>query len=108
MRLDQENGNPLLGDAITLDLAEIGDYDTFIDKGHHTKANAPSGCKKIRVHFVIDVKHDFSHKDMMVADSHLTQIHVNSIYSSVVSLRGFLTVLFLEKTKSSTDLGYRQ
>jgi hypothetical protein len=84
-------------DSITLDSTEIGDYDTFIDKVHHTKANASSGYKKNRVHFVIDVKHDFRHKDMLVADSHLTQIHVNSIYSSVVSLTCFLPVLFLVK-----------
>jgi hypothetical protein len=95
MRLDQRNRNTLWGDAITLDLTKIGDYDIFIDKDQHTTVNVPSGYKKIRVHFVIDVKHDCRHKDMMVADSLLTQIHVNSLYSSVVSLGGFLPLLFL-------------
>jgi hypothetical protein len=42
---------------LTLDSTEIGDYDIFIDKGHHTKVNAPSGYKKISVNFVIDEKH---------------------------------------------------
>jgi hypothetical protein len=97
MHLDQRSGNTLWGDAITLDLTEIGDYDMFIDKGHHTKASAPYGYKKIIVHFVIDVKHDFRHKDMPVADSQLTQIHVNLTYSSAVSLRGFLPVILLVK-----------
>jgi hypothetical protein len=97
MRLDQRNVNTLWGDAITLELAQIGDYNTFIDKGYHTKVNAPSGYKNIRVLFVIDVKHDVRHKYMPVADSHLTQINVNLIYSSFVSLKGFLPVLFLVK-----------
>jgi hypothetical protein len=70
----------------------------------------PSGYKKIRVNVVIDVKHDRRHKDRLVADSHLTRIHVNSIYSSVVSLRGFLPVLFLVKLNHqqilATDIDY--
>jgi hypothetical protein len=89
MRLDQRNGNTLWGDAITLELTQIG------DKGHHTKVNAPSGYKKTRVHFVIDVKHDGRHKARLVADGHLTQILLDSVYSFVVSLRGFRLVLFL-------------
>jgi hypothetical protein len=97
MRLYKRNVNTLWGDAITLELTKIGDYNTFSDKGHHTKANEPSGYKKIRVNFVIDVKHDVRHKDMPLADSHLTQINVNLIYSSIVSLQGFQPVLFLVK-----------
>jgi Reverse transcriptase (RNA-dependent DNA polymerase) len=95
MQIDQRNGNNLWGDAITLELAQIGDYDTFIDKGHRIKANAPSVYKKIRVHLVFDVKHDGRHKVRLVADGHLTQIPVDSVYSGVVSLRGFRLVLFL-------------
>jgi hypothetical protein len=97
MRLDHRNVNTLWGDAITLELTQIGDSNTFIDKGYQTKVNALYGYKKIRLNFVIDVKHDVRHKDMPVADSHLTRINVNLIYSSVVILKGFLPVLFLVK-----------
>jgi Reverse transcriptase (RNA-dependent DNA polymerase) len=109
MRLDQRNGNTLWGDAITLELTQIGDFNTFIDKSHHTKVNAPSGYKKIKVHFVFDVKHDGRHKARLVADGYLTQIPVDSVYSGVVSLRGFRLVLFLAELNHlqiwATDIG---
>jgi hypothetical protein len=41
----------------------------------------------------------------VAADSHLTQINVNIIYSSVVSLKGFLPVLFLVK-RNHLQIGY--
>jgi hypothetical protein len=56
--LDKRNGNTLWADAATLELTEIDYYDTFIDKGHHTKVKAPDGYKKIQVHLIFDVKHD--------------------------------------------------
>jgi Reverse transcriptase (RNA-dependent DNA polymerase) len=87
----------------------IDDYDTFIDKGHHTKVKAPIGYKKIRVHLIFDVKHDGRHKARMAADGHLTDIPLESVYSGVVSLRGFRIVLFLAELNHlelwSTDIG---
>jgi hypothetical protein len=56
--LDQRNRNTLWGDATVLELNQIDEYVTFIDKGHHSKISPPSGYKKIRVHLVYDVKHD--------------------------------------------------
>jgi hypothetical protein len=35
---------------------QIYDYQTFEDKGHHTKVIPPNGYKKMRLHFVFDVK----------------------------------------------------
>jgi hypothetical protein len=90
-RLDQKNGNTLWGDATT----QIDEYVTFIDKGHHTKVSPPNGFKKIRVHLVFDVKHDGRHKARLVTDGNLTDIPLDSVYSGVVSLRGFRLVLFL-------------
>jgi hypothetical protein len=95
LRLDKQNGNTLWADAATLELTRIDDYDTFIDKGHHTKAKAPDGYKKIRIHLIFDVKHDGRPKVRLVADGHLTDIPLKSVYSGVVSLRGFRIVLFL-------------
>jgi Reverse transcriptase (RNA-dependent DNA polymerase) len=89
MHLDQRNGNTLLGDAITLEITQIGDYNTFIDKGHHTKVGR--------------------HKARLVADGHLTHIPIDSAYSGVVSLRGFRLVLLLVELNHlqirATDIG---
>ena len=58
-------------------------------------------CKKINIHtrkfkfLIFDVKHDGRHKARMVADGHLTDIPVDSVYSGVVSLRGLRIMLFL-------------
>jgi hypothetical protein len=49
------------------------------------------------VHFVFDVKHDGRYKARLVADGHRTPIPEESVYSGVVSLRGFRLVVFLAK-----------
>jgi hypothetical protein len=59
------------------------------------KVKPPVGHKKIRVHLIVDVKHDGRHKARLVADGHLTDIPLESVYSGVVSLRGFRIALFL-------------
>ena len=109
MRLDEKNKNSRWKDAADLEIAQIIEYKTFIDHGHHTKASVPNGYKKIRVHFVFDVKHDGRHKARLVADGHLTDIPLESVYSGVVSLRGFRLVLFLGELNGlqvwSTDIG---
>jgi hypothetical protein len=74
LHLEKRNGNTLWGDATVLELTQIDDYVTFIDKGHHTKVKAPIGYKKIRVHLIYDVKHNGRHKARLVADGHLTDI----------------------------------
>jgi hypothetical protein len=109
MRLDQKNKNSLWKDAVATELQQINDYQTFIDKGHHTKTSPPAGYKKIRVHLVFDVKHDGRHKARLVADGHLTDIPLDSVYSGVVSIRGFRLVLFLAELNKldlwATDIG---
>jgi hypothetical protein len=94
-RIDAKNGNTLWGDATILELSQINEYVTFIDKGHHSKVAPAAGFKRIRVHIVYDVKHDGRHKARLVADGHLTDIPLVSVYSGKVSLRGFRLVLFL-------------
>jgi hypothetical protein len=94
-QLDQKNSNTKWGDATALALGQIDEYATFIGKGHHTKVNPPNGFKKIRVHLVFDIKHDGRHKARLVADRHLTDIPLDSVFSGVVSLQGFRLVLFL-------------
>ena len=59
----------------------------FQDHGPKSKAKPPNGHKKIRVHFVFDVKHDGQHKARLVAGGHLTNPPpVDDVYSGVVSL----------------------
>ena len=68
-------------------------YQVFKDHGH--KATLPPGYKVIRAHLIYDVKHDSRHKARLVADGQLTDIPDDSVYSSVVSLRGLQILLFL-------------
>jgi len=63
---------------------QLNEYKTFKDLGKGTKA--PEGYRKIRVHLVFDVKHDSRHKSRLVADGHLTEVPLDSIYSGVISL----------------------
>ena len=102
MQLDKENGNTKWADAIVLELDQINEYNTFEDMGKaffHGKLihNAPEGHKRIRVHLVFDIKHDGRHKARLVADGHLTEIPVDTVYSSVVSLRSLRLVTFLNE-----------
>ena len=109
LRLDERNGNTKWQEATDLELSSIDEYAIFIDKGHHTKAVTPSGYKKIRVHLIFDVKHDGRHKARLVADGHLTDIPLKSVYSGVVSLRRFRLVIFLGELNDldiwATDIG---
>ena len=63
-----------------------------MDVGIGTSA-VPRGYKKIRVHMVYDMKVTLQRKARLVADGQLTDTPIDSVYSSVVSLRGFKTVL---------------
>jgi hypothetical protein len=89
MLLDEKNGKNLWKDAVALELQQCYDYQTFEDKGHHTKGIPPNGYKKICVHFVFDVKHDGRHKTRLVADGHLTDVPLDSVYSGFVIIKGF-------------------
>ena len=107
MELDEKHGNSLWKEAIGKEHEQINEYDTFKDLGKD--ASAPTGHKKIRVHLVFDVKHDGRHKARLVADGHLTDVPIESVYSGVVSLRGIRTLLFLSELNDcecySTDIG---
>jgi hypothetical protein len=86
MEFDAANGNTKWRDAELVELAQIDEYDTFEDVGKFGKV--PVGFKKIRVHMVNDMKHDGRYKARLVAGGHLTETPIDSVYSSVVSLRG--------------------
>jgi hypothetical protein len=88
-------------------MTKLNDYDTFKDYGHSGKP--PIGYKKIRVHLIFAVKHDGRHKSRLVADGHLTDVPVESVYSGVVSLHGLRLRVFLAELNGletwATDIG---
>jgi hypothetical protein len=86
VRLDLQNGHTKWQDSTVLEMAQLADYDVFTDKG--IDGDPGKDFKKIRAHLVYAVKHDGRHKARLVADGHLTEVPVDSVYSGVVSLRG--------------------
>jgi hypothetical protein len=107
MELDDKNGNTKWRDATKLELDQINEYDTFKDIG---KGNHPgNGYKRIDVHLVYAVKHDGRHKARLVAGGHLTDTPIDSVYSSVVSLRGTRLLTFIAEHNRCecwvTDIG---
>ena len=95
-------------DATKLELEMVDSYQTFADLGHKSKAKIPTGYKKIRVHLVFDVKHDGRHRARLCADGNLTEVPLESVYSGVVSLRGFRLIVFFAELNGiepwSTDV----
>ena len=109
MRLDEANGNDRWAKAVDLEFSQVDEYETFEDRGHKDIVKAPDGYRKIRVHLVFDVKHDGRFKARLVADGHLTDAPLESVYSGVVSIRGLRIVAFLAELNNlemwATDVG---
>ena len=78
-------------------MTQFDEYDVFIDRGEFQTSKIPEGFKKIKVHLIFAIKHDGRHKAWMVADGHLTDVPLGSVYSGVVSLRGLCIGIFLTK-----------
>ena len=107
LELDAANGNTRWQDTEKLELDQIDECDTFLDKG---KDGGPGlGYKRINVHFVYAAKHDGRHKSRLVAGGHLTETPIDSVYSSVVSLKGIRILTFLAELNDcetwATDIG---
>ena len=107
LQLDKENGNTKWQDSTMLELNQQAEYNTFLNKGKDWTPE--QGFKKINVHLVYAVKHDGRHKARLVAGGHLTGTPLESVYSSVVSLRGIRMISFLAELNNmelwSTDIG---
>ena len=60
------------------------------------------------MHLIFTVKHDGRHRARLVAGGHLTETPIDSVYSSVVSLRGIRILCFLGELNNckvwSTDI----
>jgi len=79
LELDRVNGNTIWIDAETMELNQIDEYKSFIDKG--VGYNPGSDYKRIRVHMVYAVKHDGRYKARLVAGGHLTETPIDSVSS---------------------------
>ena len=73
IKFDSQNSNSKWSDSTALEMAQLMDYDTFIDKGEFHKSKVPNGFKKITMHLVYVVKHDGRFK------CHLTDIPIDWI-----------------------------
>jgi Reverse transcriptase (RNA-dependent DNA polymerase) len=107
MELDAQNGNTRWRDAELVELEQIDEYQTFTDKGQGYRLDKE--YKPINVHMVYACKANGRHKARLVAGGHLTDTPIDSVYSSVVSLRGIRIFAFLAKLNGletwSTDVG---
>ncbi len=100
MRIDTLTGTTRYKVPTDTEMEQIRKYETFIDHGqakfrNGKLINPPEGYKRIRVHLVYDIKHCRKHKARLVADGHLTDVPVESVYAGVVSLRSLRMVSFL-------------
>jgi len=86
MAIDQRNRNTKFADTENAESFMIDEFSTFEDLGFG--GNPGPDYKKTRVHMVYAVKHNGRHKARLVAGGHLTETPIDSVYSSVVSLRG--------------------
>jgi len=107
LELDRVNGNTMWIDAETTELNQIDEFKSFLDNG--VGFNPGSDCKHIRAHVAYAVKHDGRHKARLVAGGHLTETPIDSVCSSVVSLRGVRLLAFIGELNGleiwSTDVG---
>ena len=107
MRLDKKFGTTKWQDVEKLELDQLDEYATFTDQGKDGKR--PPGYNRVSGHFVYDMKQDGRHKARYVAGGHLTPVQLESVYSSVVSLRSVRLVTFLAELNDlklrGTDIG---
>ena len=93
----------------SLEMIQLDEYETFLDKGVYNHLKIPHGFKFIRVHLVFACKHNGRHKARLVADGHLTDLPLNSVYAGVVSLRGLRLCILIAELNGleayATDIG---
>jgi len=107
LEIDRKTGTDRYKQGMALELGQLEEYQAMKDKGKDWIP--PTDYKKIRCHMVFDIKHDGRHKARFVAGGHMTPPPLESVYSSIVSLRGIRLVTFLAEHNDlelwSTDIG---
>ena len=105
-RFDECNSNGKWTFATTLEMTQLDEYDVFIDRGEFQTSQIPEQFKKTKVYLIFAIKHDGWHKARMVADGHLPEVPLDSVYSGVVSLRMCVFLAELNGMEAyATDIG---
>ena len=92
VQIDEAAGNTNWQDSMALEMSQLLDYDSFIDKGKDVPG--PRGYKKIKAHWVFAIKHDGRFKSRLVLNGSLTDAPLEDVYSGVVSIRSLRMVIF--------------
>ena len=79
IQLDESNKNTKWKDVIAAELDQQMENETCKDLGHKSKSKPLIYFKKIRVHFVYDVKQDGHHKEILVLDGLLNDDPLSSV-----------------------------
>ena len=74
-------------------MKQLDEYNTFNDLGKNRITF--SGYKTIKVHLIYNIKYDTRLKIRFVADAHLTEVSLDSVYSGVVSILELRMMIFL-------------
>ena len=99
---DKNDGNHMWADCVKLETCQQHQCDACKDMG---AGKDPKDHKNARAHFVFNAKYDGSYKARLVADLHLTDVPLSSVYSGVESLRGIRLVLFIAELNSLESWG---
>ena len=88
-------------------MKQLDEYKTFNDLG---KNGIPrSEYNQIEVHLIYDIKHDTRQEARGVADGHLAEVPLDSVYYGVVLLRGLHMMVFVAEINQLdiwvTDIG---
>ena len=86
IELDKIAGNNKWRDTNILEHKKLAEYKVFQDQGKFYNNKVPKYCQLISVHTIYDVKYDGRHRARVVANGHLTDVPLESVYSGVVSL----------------------
>jgi hypothetical protein len=95
VRPDKISGDTQWQDCTFLEMGQLTDYRTFEEIG--LAAPTLQGYRCIRVHLVYAVKHNERRQAHLVADGHLTDLPLDSVYFGVISLKGLRSMIFTAK-----------
>ena len=72
-----------MADVTALEMQQLRDYFTFIDKETFAVHRIRRGFQQIKLHLVFVVKHDGRHKSRLVSREDMTEIPTDSVYAGV-------------------------
>jgi hypothetical protein len=95
LSIDTKNKKTKWADATAMEMLQLKENSTFIDKGTYATHKIPQGFQRIKVHLVFAVKHDGRHKSRLISRGDTTNVPTDIVYAGVVSLRGLRLCIFL-------------